>query len=96
VIDLNTDKVILNKVIRRKRFILGKSVALAHTDVAVMDDGAVRFITLRRADFFLEGAPLLISFVARRSAEGDNFPQAIQRCREMESQFITAELPELV
>jgi hypothetical protein len=93
VIDLNTNKVVLAKVLHHKRFVLGKSVALAHTDVAVMDDDTVRFITQRRAGFFLEGSPLLVSFVARRTTVGDNFHQAIQRCREMESQFITEELP---
>ncbi|MFF8629714.1 hypothetical protein [Streptomyces werraensis] len=94
--DLNRDVVVLSKPVRRTRFVLGKSVALEYTDVAVMDDGTVRYITKRRPDYFLPGAPLVVSFVARTTFTGDNYAQAVQRCREMESQFITAELPELV
>jgi hypothetical protein len=96
MIDLDTDKVILAKPVRRKRFILGKSVALERVDVAVMDDGSVRVITERRADYWDGRAPLFVCFKARKTADGDNFDQTVQRIREFEAQYTTAELPELV
>jgi hypothetical protein len=94
VFDLNTDKLVLAKVVRRKTFITGKSWHLVRQEVAVMDDGTVRVIGTRRPEHFLPGAPVVVSFVSRRTCEGDNFPQTVQRIREAESAYITEELPE--
>ncbi|MGJ3559668.1 hypothetical protein ACR6C2_16995 [Streptomyces sp. INA 01156] len=98
MIDLNTDKVILSKPVRRKTFILGKSVALTRKTVAVMDDGTIRVITDRRPEFwdYKPTAPLVVSFGVRRASDDENFRQTINRVREMERDYITAELPETV
>lgn len=90
--DLNTDKVILAKVVRRHTFVLGKSVALACVSVAVMDDGATRVITERRPEHFLPTAPRVVSFVSRRTVGDFDFRQCVQRTREWERQFITREI----
>ncbi|WP_030386541.1 hypothetical protein [Streptomyces sp. NRRL S-241] len=93
--DLNTDKVILRKVVRRKRFVLGGSVALAATSVAQMDDGSVRVITERRPGHFLPKSPCIVTYVSRINQGGDQFQEAAERIREFERQYITEELPEI-
>ncbi|MFD7552959.1 hypothetical protein ACFV9E_00215 [Streptomyces sp. NPDC059835] len=90
--DLSTYKVILNKVVRRKGFILGKSIALARVDVALMDDGSMRVIFDRRSDYFREGVPLRVSSILRGESE---MPRAIKWMRAKEADYITAELPEV-
>ncbi|WP_328377070.1 hypothetical protein OHB13_12010 [Streptomyces sp. NBC_00440] len=95
MLDLDTNKLILSKPVRRKTFVLGKSVALLSTTVAVMDDGAIRVMTERRPEYWDGLAPLSVCFKVRPSSDGDNFAQTVQRVREFEACFITAELPEL-
>lgn len=90
--DLNTDKVILSKVVRRHTFTLGKSIALAHVHVAAMDDGTVRVITERRPEHFLPDAPRVVTFVSRHAADDLNFQQCVQRIREMEGPYTTREV----
>ncbi|MCY0941926.1 hypothetical protein [Streptomyces antarcticus] len=92
--DLNTDKVILNKVVRHKRFILGKSVALASSSVALMDDGSVRIITERRPEHFLPSAPRVVTHKPFASHGQDVFNATVLRLRVWEGAYITGELPE--
>ncbi|WP_327719895.1 hypothetical protein OG381_34475 [Streptomyces sp. NBC_00490] len=90
--DLNTDKVILAKVVRRHTFVLGASVALERMHVAVMDDGTTRVITERRPEHFLPDAPRVVTFVSRRVADEEDFRQCVQRIREMEAAYTTQEV----
>ena len=94
MIDLNTDKVILAKPIRRKTFILGKSTALLCKHIAAMDDGTVRVVTERCPEHFAGVSPLFVCIVWRRSNDADSFEEACQSVREFEARFITEELPE--
>jgi hypothetical protein len=93
VIDLDTHKVILSKPVRHKAFVLGKSVALECTTAAVMDDGTLRVITERKADYW-ENRPLMISFVPGQWKGREGFPELVKWLRYMEADYITAELPE--
>ncbi|MFD8886406.1 hypothetical protein ACFV0H_28380 [Streptomyces erythrochromogenes] len=90
--DSSTYKVILNKVVRRKGFILGKSIALNRVDVALMDDGTLRVIFDRRSDYFREGVPLNTCSILRGESE---MSRAVKWMRTMEADYITAELPEV-
>jgi hypothetical protein len=93
VIDNETDKVILAKPVRSKTFILGKSIALESTTAAVMDDGSLRVITHRRADYF-RGRRLTVSWQPARWKGREDFRELVEWLRYMETDFITAELPE--
>ncbi|MFE5009796.1 hypothetical protein ACFRJ3_35020 [Streptomyces sp. NPDC056696] len=92
--DLNRDKVIVAKPVRRKAFVLGKSVALVRKEVVITDDGVIRVVAYRRPEFwdYNPKTPLVVGFAITN--RGADFGQVVQRVREMESQFITAELPE--
>ncbi|MFJ3634615.1 hypothetical protein [Streptomyces sp. NPDC090112] len=90
--DLSTYKVILRKVVRRKGFVLGKSIALNRVDVALMDDGSIRVIFDRRADYFRKGVPLNTSSLLRGESE---MGRAIKWMRTQEADYITEELPEV-
>ncbi|MFD4608252.1 hypothetical protein ACFWOT_09060 [Streptomyces sp. NPDC058440] len=93
MLDTWTNKVILAKPVRRKTFILGKSVALESTTAAVMDDGTLRVITQRRADYF-EGKPLTTSWKPGQWKGRESFPELVEWLRHMEADYTTAELSE--
>lgn len=87
--------VILAKPVRRKVFLLGKSAALARKDVVVTDDGVIRVVAYRRAEFwdYSPKTPLVVSFSLSQDAD---FGQIVERIRDFEALFITRELPEQV
>ncbi|MFI5865827.1 hypothetical protein [Streptomyces sp. NPDC051546] len=90
MIDSTTNKVVLNKAIRRVRFILGKSVALAAHDVALMDDGSVRIVAERRTGY-ASRIPVVTSKFNRA-----DFRQIVERSRRFEADYVTEELPMMV
>lgn len=94
MIDLSTDRVILSKPVRCKTFILGKSVALLRTTAAVMDDGTLRVIAERKPDRYPSG-PLTVSWKPAFWITKESFPELVEWLRNMEADYITAELPEV-
>jgi hypothetical protein len=92
MLDTETDKVILAKPVRSKTFILGKSVALERTTAALMDDGSLRVITHRRADYF-RGRPLTLTWQPTQWAGREGFRELVKWLRHMEADYTTAELP---
>lgn len=90
MIDSTTNKVVLNKAIRRVRFILGKSTVLASHDVALMDDGSVRIIAERR-----EAHAFRIPVVTSKFDRAD-FRHIVERSRKFEADYATEELPMMV
>ncbi|MGW5773142.1 hypothetical protein ACWEVY_28820 [Streptomyces longwoodensis] len=94
MIDMGTEKVVLSKPVRRKTFVLGRSVALEATTAAVMEDGTLRIITKRRAAFF-ENRPLHITWQPGQWRGSEGFGELVQWLRDMERDYITEELPEV-
>ncbi|MFG3176551.1 hypothetical protein ACGFZC_16005 [[Kitasatospora] papulosa] len=92
MIDENRGGVVLAKPVRRKTFVLGKSAALTRKDVVVTDDGVIRVVSYRRADFweYNPKTPLVVTFAVTN--EGADFWQVVERIREYETPFITSEL----
>ncbi|MCY0955828.1 hypothetical protein [Streptomyces sp. H27-H5] len=88
--DSSTDKVILNKAIKRVRFILGNSIVLITKDVALMDDGMVR-VTCVRTPAYSRQAVVVTASLGRH-----DFRATVQRVREAEAEYITEELPLMV
>ncbi|WP_138958986.1 hypothetical protein [Streptomyces sp. YIM 121038] len=93
MIDLDTNKVILHKVVRRKPFILGESKALARKDVVQMDDRSIRVICHRRPEHF-DFLPAGEHVVTLRLSTLQRFLDAVIFVRHREAPYITEELPE--
>lgn len=91
MIDLETSKVILSKPVRRKTFVLGRSTVLLTKEVAVMDDGAVRIVSVREPNYWF-GRPQYVC--SKLSASSWDFEKTVQKVREFEADYITTELPE--
>lgn len=90
MIDVNTGKLTLAKVVRRHTFVEGRSDKLARVHVARMDDDSVRVIMERRRGAFLKTTPLVISFEFRRRNR-DAFMAAVEFVRDQDARFITSE-----
>ncbi|GAA0579570.1 hypothetical protein GCM10010394_05160 [Streptomyces crystallinus] len=81
--DLDSNSVVLAKVIRRKVFVLGDSRILARKYAALLDNGDVRVVSEHR-----EGR------VVSERLFATDFDTAVERIRYFESRYTTAELPE--
>ncbi|MFI9202654.1 hypothetical protein [Streptomyces sp. NPDC053048] len=87
--DWDTDKVILSKIVRRKTFVLGRDAVLVSKSVALMDDGRVMVISVRRKEHVFRGVGVAATYLRATS-----YPDAVDRVRAYECAYITAELPE--
>jgi hypothetical protein len=85
--DWETGRVILSKVVRRKRFVLGKSSHLREQHVAQMDNGDVRVISVRN--------PELYDRTVTSQRLSSSYETAVGLVRVMEAPYITAELSEV-
>ncbi|MER6086514.1 hypothetical protein [Streptomyces bluensis] len=85
--DWETGKVVLEKVVRRKGFVLGKSSHLRKQYVAEMANGDIRTISVRN--------PALYDVRVSSHKLACSFETVVGLVRVMEAKFITAELPEV-
>lgn len=92
MIELDRGTVVLLKMARRVRLMLGNSVALWATDVVQMRDGSFWSVAHRRSDYFNHRPNIPLTVACQLNA--DSFEVAVQWVRDMERQYITRELSE--
>ncbi|MFC4501773.1 MULTISPECIES: hypothetical protein [Streptomyces] len=92
MIDLSTDRVVLLKAVRRKKFTLERDPALTTREVVQMTDGSVWSIAYRRPEYWYHNprTPLAVAFRMR-----GGFDDGVAFVRHMDAANITGEMAEV-
>ncbi|MFB6830526.1 hypothetical protein [Streptomyces hydrogenans] len=88
MIDTHTDRVVMERVVRRTEFITGKSVKIRSVTVVLMDNGTVRAIW--------EKDPNHYRVTRTSSVMRMPYETVVEFARNFERDYITEEKPEWV